>query len=138
MSRKVVKINYKKNTYEFISKPSCSKRIKWIRIFKGCWGGESACESAGGARNKPRGTKCIERVKRCLQNKINKLRGKTTFHALNVQNLLRINISSNLTVSVFPLKAAKASSLLKSVLASAGDMDWLLNGSSEAEFLPFM
>ena len=46
--------------------------------------------------------------------------------------------SGEASVSVFSLKAAKASSLLKSVLASAGDMDWLLKGSSEAEFLPFM
>ena len=43
-----------------------------------------------------------------------------------------------LTVSVFPLNAAKASSLLNSVFASAGEMDWLLKGSSETLILPFI
>ena len=42
-----------------------------------------------------------------------------------------------LTAEASLLKAAKASSLLNSLLASAGDTDWLENGSSDEECRPF-
>ena len=58
----------------------------------------------------------------------------------NKTKLKKLNTSKDkrkLTADDLLLNAAKASSLLNKLLASAGDTDWLLKGSSEEEWRPF-